>query len=61
VADGTGTFTFTYAQDSTIVATVDLVVGEHPRLTRDAVLAAIEFAAAALRANVVYPVPGHAA
>jgi uncharacterized protein (DUF433 family) len=40
---------------------VDTVIREHPRLTRDAVLAAIEFAAAALRADVVYPVPGHAA
>ncbi|MBU6178778.1 MAG: DUF433 domain-containing protein [Verrucomicrobia bacterium] len=41
--------------------TIDAVIAEHPRLTREAVLAAIEFAARALRADVVYPVPGHAA
>jgi len=41
--------------------TIDAVVAEHPRLTREAVLAAIEFAARVLRADVVYPVPGHAA
>lgn len=46
--------------------TIEGIVEEHPRLTREAVLAAIEFAAEALRADVVYPVPaqvvpGHAA
>lgn len=41
--------------------TIDAVIAEHPRLTREAVLAAIEFAARVLRADVVYPVPGHAA
>jgi len=46
--------------------TIEQIVEEHPRLTREAVLAAIEFAAEALRADVVYPVPdrtvpGHAA
>jgi uncharacterized protein (DUF433 family) len=41
--------------------TIEEVVSEHPRLTREAVLAAIEFAAAALRADVVYPVPVQAA
>jgi uncharacterized protein (DUF433 family) len=41
--------------------TIEEIVVEHPRLTREAVLAAIEFAAGALRADVVYPVPGHAA
>ena len=30
----------------------------HPRLTRPAILAALEFAAQALRADVVYPVAG---
>jgi len=40
---------------------VDTIVEEHPRLTRESVFAAIEFAAEALRADVVYPVPGHAA
>ena len=33
----------------------------HPRLTMDALFAAIAFAAAALRADVVYPVPPLAA
>jgi len=41
--------------------TIETVVAEHPRLTREAVLAAIEFAARALRVDVVYPVPDHAA
>ena len=36
--------------------TIEQVVAAHPRLTRDAVLAALEFAAEALRADVVYPV-----
>ena len=33
----------------------------HPRLTRDAVHAALAFAARALRADVVYPTPDEAA
>ncbi len=41
--------------------TIEQIVAEHPRLTREAVLAAVEFAARALRADVVYPVSGHAA
>ena len=41
--------------------TIEQIVAEHPRLTREAVLAAVEFAARALRAEVVYPVAGHAA
>ncbi len=41
--------------------TIEQVVAEHPRLTREAVLAAVAFAAQALRADVVYPVSGHAA
>ncbi len=34
---------------------VDQIVSEHPRLTPNAVRAAIAFAAEALRADVVYP------
>ena len=41
--------------------TIEQIVAEHPRLTREAVLAAVEFAARALRADVVYPIAGHAA
>ncbi|MCX6866541.1 MAG: DUF433 domain-containing protein [Verrucomicrobia bacterium] len=41
--------------------TIEQIVAEHPRLTREAVLAAVEFAARALRADVVYPVAGNAA
>lgn len=41
--------------------TIETIVAEHPRLTRESVLAAIEFAARALRADVVYPVSGNAA
>lgn len=40
---------------------IDELLEAHPRLTRDAVLAAIAFAARALRADVVYPTPDHAA
>ena len=41
--------------------TIESIVAEHPRLTREAVLAAVEFGARALRADVVYPVTGQAA
>jgi uncharacterized protein (DUF433 family) len=36
--------------------TVEQVLESHPRLTREAVLAAIDFAAQSLRADAVYPV-----
>ena len=35
---------------------VEQVLESHPRLTREAVLAAIDFASKALRADVCYPV-----
>ncbi len=35
--------------------TIEQILEAHPRLTRSAILAAIEFAAQALRADVVYP------
>lgn len=41
--------------------TIEQIVAEQPGLTREAVLAAVEFAARVLRADVVYPVSGHAA
>ena len=41
--------------------TIEQIVVEHSRLTGEAVLAAMEFAARTLRADVVYPVSGHAA
>ena len=41
--------------------TVEQILEAHPRLTRPAILAAIEFAAQALRADVVYPVLEQAA
>ena len=37
--------------------TVDDILEAHPRLTREGIRAALEFAARALRADVVYPVP----
>lgn len=37
--------------------TVEQLLEAHPRLTREAVQAALEFAAEALRADVVYPRP----
>jgi uncharacterized protein (DUF433 family) len=38
---------------------IELVLEAHPRLTREAVLAALDFAARALRANMVYPLHNH--
>ena len=38
--------------------TVDQILEAHPRLTREGVLAALSFAAQALRADVVYPAVG---
>ena len=35
---------------------IETIVDAHPRLTREGVLAAISFAAEALKADVVYPV-----
>jgi uncharacterized protein (DUF433 family) len=35
---------------------IEAILEAHPRLTREAVLAAIEFGAKALRADIVYPV-----
>lgn len=40
---------------------IDDIVNAHPRLSREGVLAAVAFAARALRADVVYPTPNHAA
>lgn len=36
--------------------TIDQLLSAHPRLTPDAIRAAIRFAAEALRADVIYPV-----
>lgn len=36
---------------------VEQILEAHPRLTRESILAAIEFGAKALRADVVYPLP----
>ena len=41
--------------------TVEQLLDSHPRLTREAVLAALDFAARALRADVVYPISSHEA
>jgi uncharacterized protein (DUF433 family) len=40
---------------------VDQILAAHPRLTREAILAALDFAAKALRSDVVYPNPDKAA
>jgi uncharacterized protein (DUF433 family) len=37
--------------------TIEQILDAHPRLTREAILAAIGFARQALRADVVYPTP----
>lgn len=41
-------------------ATIDDLLDAHPRLTRKAVLAALDFGAKALRADVIYPLVGAA-
>ena len=38
-------------------ATIEEIIQDHPRLTRESILAAISFAAEALRPDVVYPLP----
>ncbi|MDQ6652747.1 MAG: DUF433 domain-containing protein [Acidobacteriota bacterium] len=40
---------------------VEQILDSHPRLTKEAVLAALDFAAKVLKADVIYPVPGKAA
>lgn len=40
---------------------VEQVLAAHPRLTREGIQAALAFAAEALRADVVYPLPDEAA
>jgi uncharacterized protein (DUF433 family) len=40
--------------------TVDQILQAHPRLTREAIQAALAFAAEVLRADVVYPTAGTA-
>jgi uncharacterized protein (DUF433 family) len=37
--------------------TIEQLLMAHPRLTREAILAAFDFAAQALRADVIYPLP----
>ena len=39
--------------------TIDQLIEAHPRLTRESILAALAFAAQALRADVVYPIAEH--
>lgn len=41
--------------------TIEQILEAHPRLTREGILAALKFAAHALKADVVYPVPEKAA
>lgn len=38
--------------------TIEQILEAHPRLTREGVLAALKFAAQALRVDVVYPIAG---
>ena len=40
---------------------VEQILEAHPRLTRASILAALSFSADALRADLVYPIPGEAA
>ena len=41
--------------------TIEQVLEAHPRLTKEAVLAALDFAARALRSDVIYPLSRKAA
>ncbi len=41
--------------------TIDQILAAHPRLTREAVLDALQFSARGLRADVTYPIPDKAA
>ena len=41
--------------------TIEQILDAHPRLTREGVLAALDFAAKALKADVIYPTPQKAA
>jgi uncharacterized protein (DUF433 family) len=41
--------------------TFEQLLDSHPRLTRQGILAALDFAARAIRADVVYPIPPQAA
>jgi uncharacterized protein (DUF433 family) len=41
--------------------TIDQLLQSHSRLTREAILEALAFAARSLRADVVYPIPDRAA
>lgn len=41
--------------------TMEQIIEAHPRLTREAIRAACEFAANALRADLVYPTPSKVA
>ncbi len=41
--------------------TIEQILDAHPRLTREGVFAALDFAAKALKADVVYPTPQKAA
>ena len=40
--------------------TIEQILEAHPKLTREAIQVALEFAAGALRADVVYPISGEA-
>jgi len=40
--------------------TIEQLLDAHPRLTQDGVQAALAFAASAIKADVVYPVPAEA-
>jgi len=41
--------------------TIEALLQQFPRLTRPAILAALDFAAQAIKADVVYPIPERAA
>ena len=40
--------------------TIEQILDAHPRLTQESIQAAIAFAASAIRADVIYPVPAEA-
>lgn len=40
--------------------TIDGILDAHPRLTRETVLAALDYAAKSLRSDIIYPLPERA-
>ncbi len=40
--------------------TIEQIISEHPRLTKEAIFSALDFASKALHADIIYPIPADA-